>query len=117
MGSPHTLGVIGLGVISGVYLDTLANHPDVRIAAFADRSPERATEAANILHPEDPLYVPKTTWPLLEVWFDHVDRALFALDRFTKKAQLRAGERLGMSAAEAAHAPDLKLLVELFAAA
>ncbi|MFI8593125.1 Gfo/Idh/MocA family protein [Microbacterium sp. NPDC078428] len=46
MGSPHTIGVIGLGVISGAYLDTLASHPDVRIAALADRTPERAADVA-----------------------------------------------------------------------
>ncbi|WP_105565756.1 Gfo/Idh/MocA family protein [Microbacterium halophytorum] len=46
MGQPHGIGIIGLGVISRQYLDTLAEHPGVRIVATADLDPARAEEAA-----------------------------------------------------------------------
>lgn len=46
MGSPHALGIVGLGVISRAYLDTLADHPGIRIAAVADLDRSRADAAA-----------------------------------------------------------------------
>ncbi|MFI6761270.1 Gfo/Idh/MocA family protein [Micromonospora sp. NPDC050417] len=46
MGEPHRVGVVGLGVISRAYLDTLANHPAVTIAALADLDAARAAAAA-----------------------------------------------------------------------
>ncbi len=46
MGQPHGVGVVGLGVISGRYLGTLAGHPDVRIVATADLDATRATAVA-----------------------------------------------------------------------
>lgn len=46
MGEPTRIGLIGLGVISEQYLDTLREHPAVRIAAVADLRAERAAEVA-----------------------------------------------------------------------
>ncbi|MDQ7904933.1 Gfo/Idh/MocA family oxidoreductase [Phytohabitans sp. ZYX-F-186] len=46
MGEPHRVGIVGLGVISGAYLSTLADHPDLRITAVADLDPARAAAAA-----------------------------------------------------------------------
>ncbi|MFG1837054.1 Gfo/Idh/MocA family protein [Micromonospora sp. NPDC049175] len=46
MGDPHRVGVVGLGVISRAYLDTLANHPAVRIAALADLDASRSAAVA-----------------------------------------------------------------------
>ncbi|WP_164234736.1 Gfo/Idh/MocA family protein [Microbacterium hydrocarbonoxydans] len=46
MGEPHGIGIVGLGVISGQYLDTLGTHPGVRIAAAADLDAARAEAVA-----------------------------------------------------------------------
>ncbi|PWD51294.1 oxidoreductase [Serinibacter arcticus] len=46
MGQPHSVGVVGLGVILDAYLATLADHPGVRIAAVADLDPDRARAVA-----------------------------------------------------------------------
>ncbi|WFE28239.1 Gfo/Idh/MocA family oxidoreductase [Solwaraspora sp. WMMD791] len=46
MGDPHGIGVVGLGVISRAYLDTLADHPAVRVVAVADLDAARAVAAA-----------------------------------------------------------------------
>ncbi|MEU1394776.1 Gfo/Idh/MocA family oxidoreductase [Micromonospora zamorensis] len=46
MGDPHRVGVVGLGVISRAYLDTLANHPAVSIAALADLDASRSAAVA-----------------------------------------------------------------------
>ncbi|MCZ7423504.1 MULTISPECIES: Gfo/Idh/MocA family oxidoreductase [unclassified Micromonospora] len=46
MGDPHGVGVVGLGFISRAYLNTLANHPTVRVVAVADLDPARADAAA-----------------------------------------------------------------------
>ncbi|HJB63546.1 MAG TPA: Gfo/Idh/MocA family oxidoreductase [Candidatus Microbacterium pullistercoris] len=46
MGEPHGIGIVGIGVISGQYFDTLAAHPDVRIVATADLDPARAAAGA-----------------------------------------------------------------------
>ncbi|MFC3499712.1 Gfo/Idh/MocA family protein [Micromonospora krabiensis] len=46
MGDPHRVGVVGLGVISRAYLDTLANHPAVSIAALADLDATRSAAVA-----------------------------------------------------------------------
>lgn len=46
MGIPHRIGVIGLGVISGVYLDTLSRHPDIDIVAVADLDAARSAAIA-----------------------------------------------------------------------
>lgn len=46
MGQPHRVGVVGLGVISSQYLDTLEGHPDLTITAVADLVPERAAAVA-----------------------------------------------------------------------
>lgn len=46
MGEPHGIGVVGLGVISGQYLETLGEHPAVRIAATADLDADRARSVA-----------------------------------------------------------------------
>ncbi|GAA4059523.1 Gfo/Idh/MocA family oxidoreductase [Streptomyces shaanxiensis] len=46
MGDPHRVGVVGLGVISRAYLDTLAGHPAVRITAVADLDASRSAAVA-----------------------------------------------------------------------
>ena len=46
MGEPHGIGIVGLGFIARQYLDTLAGHPGVRIAAVADLDTARAEAAA-----------------------------------------------------------------------
>lgn len=49
MGSAHRIGVIGLGVISRVYLETLASAPDAEITAVADLDAARAEAVAATL--------------------------------------------------------------------
>ncbi|WP_243074446.1 Gfo/Idh/MocA family protein [Microbacterium sp. SS28] len=49
MGSPHRIGVVGLGVISGVYLETLSQAPDAVITAVADLDHARAEAVAATL--------------------------------------------------------------------
>ncbi|MFV2019316.1 Gfo/Idh/MocA family protein [Micromonospora sp. LOL_023] len=46
MGDPHGVGVVGLGVISRAYLNTLAGHPTVRVVAVADLDAARAVAVA-----------------------------------------------------------------------
>jgi predicted dehydrogenase len=46
VGDPHRVGIVGLGVISRAYLDTLANHPAVSIAAVADLDASRSAAVA-----------------------------------------------------------------------
>jgi predicted dehydrogenase len=46
VGEPHRVGVVGLGVISGAYLETLAGHPAVSITAVADLDAARSTAVA-----------------------------------------------------------------------
>ncbi|MFB2600033.1 Gfo/Idh/MocA family protein [Herbiconiux sp. P17] len=46
MGESHGIGIVGLGVISRAYLQTLASHPRLRIVAVADLDPERARATA-----------------------------------------------------------------------
>ncbi|WP_221583623.1 Gfo/Idh/MocA family protein [Microbacterium sp. G2-8] len=47
MGEPHGIGIVGLGVISRQYLDTLATHPGVRIVATGDLDRARAEAVAS----------------------------------------------------------------------
>ncbi|GAA3634017.1 Gfo/Idh/MocA family oxidoreductase [Microbacterium awajiense] len=49
MGSPHTVGIVGLGVISGQYLETLRTVADVRITAVADLDQARARAVADTI--------------------------------------------------------------------
>ena len=46
MGDPHRIGIVGLGVISVAYLETLASAPSVRITGVADLDRTRAEAAA-----------------------------------------------------------------------
>ena len=46
VGDPHRVGVVGLGVISRAYLDTLADHPEVDIVAVADLDASRSAAVA-----------------------------------------------------------------------
>ncbi|MFI7415066.1 Gfo/Idh/MocA family protein [Streptomyces sp. NPDC049627] len=46
MGDAHRIGVVGLGVISRAYLDTLVGHPAVRITAVADLDASRSAAVA-----------------------------------------------------------------------
>ena len=46
MGKPHGIGIVGLGVISRQYLDTLVDHPALRIVAVADLDAGRAAAVA-----------------------------------------------------------------------
>lgn len=45
----HGIGIVGLGTVSGAYLDTLAGHPRIKIAAVADLDRARAEAAAHRL--------------------------------------------------------------------
>ncbi|MEU1973034.1 Gfo/Idh/MocA family oxidoreductase [Microbacterium sp. NPDC019599] len=49
MGSSHRIGIVGLGVISRAYLDTLATAPDAVITAVADLDHARAEAVAATL--------------------------------------------------------------------
>lgn len=57
MGEPHRVGIVGLGVISRAYLDTLAGHPAVSIAAVADLDVARSTAVAAGIAGAEPLSV------------------------------------------------------------
>ncbi|MFD9701679.1 Gfo/Idh/MocA family protein [Lentzea sp. NPDC059081] len=46
MGDPHRVGIVGLGFISGAYLETLRDQPAVRVTAVADLDPARAAAVA-----------------------------------------------------------------------
>ena len=46
MGSPHAVGIVGLGVISSQYLDLFAQSSSIRVAAVADLRPDRTAEVA-----------------------------------------------------------------------
>ncbi|MFI7024747.1 Gfo/Idh/MocA family protein [Micromonospora sp. NPDC049900] len=46
MGEPHGVGIVGLGVISRAYLNTLVGHPRVRVVAVADLDEARAVAVA-----------------------------------------------------------------------
>ena len=46
MGDPHRVGIVGLGVISRAYLDTLGAHPAVRVTAVADLDATRSAAVA-----------------------------------------------------------------------
>ncbi|MFD8235452.1 Gfo/Idh/MocA family protein [Streptomyces sp. NPDC059696] len=46
MGDAHRVGVVGLGVISRAYLETLSGHPAVRVTAVADLDASRSAAAA-----------------------------------------------------------------------
>jgi predicted dehydrogenase len=46
VGEPHGIGIVGLGFISGVYLKTIARHPELRIVAVADLDSARASSVA-----------------------------------------------------------------------
>ena len=46
MGESHGIGIVGLGVISGAYLDTFTRHPELRLVAVADLNEARAAEVA-----------------------------------------------------------------------
>ncbi|WP_210586295.1 Gfo/Idh/MocA family protein [Streptomyces sp. GESEQ-35] len=46
MGDAHRIGVVGLGVISRAYLDTLGGHPAVRVTAVADLDASRSAAVA-----------------------------------------------------------------------
>lgn len=49
MGHPHRIGIVGLGVISRAYLDTLRESGAVRITGVADLDRDRAEAAARDL--------------------------------------------------------------------
>lgn len=46
MGEPHGIGIVGVGFISGAYLDTLVGRDDLRVVAVADIDRARADEVA-----------------------------------------------------------------------
>ena len=46
MGDPHGIAIVGLGVISRAYLDTIGHHSRVRIVAVADLDASRAAAVA-----------------------------------------------------------------------
>ena len=47
MGEPHKIAIVGLGVISKAYLETIGGHPAVRIVAVADLDAQRAEAVAD----------------------------------------------------------------------
>jgi predicted dehydrogenase len=49
VGDAHRIGVVGLGVISRAYLDTLVGHPSVRVTAVADLDATRSAAVADEL--------------------------------------------------------------------
>ncbi|WP_329239497.1 Gfo/Idh/MocA family oxidoreductase [Streptomyces canus] len=57
MGDAHRIGVIGLGVISRAYLDTLVGHRAVRVTAVADLDASRSAAVAAELPGVQPLSV------------------------------------------------------------
>ncbi|MEJ3747513.1 Gfo/Idh/MocA family oxidoreductase [Actinomycetes bacterium KLBMP 9797] len=57
MGDPHRIGIVGLGVISRAYLNTLARHPALRITAVADLDPARSAAVAAEIPGAAPLSV------------------------------------------------------------
>ncbi|GHF05241.1 Gfo/Idh/MocA family protein [Pseudolysinimonas yzui] len=59
MGEPHRIGVIGLGVISGAYLETIADHPRIRISRVADLDATRAENLAGRLDGSRAVSVPE----------------------------------------------------------
>lgn len=46
MGDAPRIGIVGVGVISGIYLQTLTARPDVRVTAIADLDRDRAATVA-----------------------------------------------------------------------
>ncbi|THG32912.1 Gfo/Idh/MocA family protein [Naasia lichenicola] len=46
MGDPHGIAIVGLGVISRAYLETIGRHPGIRIVAVADLDVSRAQAVA-----------------------------------------------------------------------
>jgi len=55
--TPHRLGIVGLGVISAAYLETLAACSSVVITAVADLDPDRAAAVARTLPAAHPMTV------------------------------------------------------------
>ncbi len=51
MGDPLRIGIVGIGTISGQYLETLARLPDVRLVAAADLDPARAVPGVPTMTP------------------------------------------------------------------
>ena len=49
MGEPHRVGIVGLGVISAQYLDTLLPREDIQVVAVADLDFERASAVADLV--------------------------------------------------------------------
>ena len=47
MGNAPRIGIIGVGVISGIYLQTLTARSDVTVAAIADLDMDRAAAVAS----------------------------------------------------------------------
>ncbi|MTK03553.1 Gfo/Idh/MocA family oxidoreductase [Micromonospora sp. CP22] len=87
MGDPHRIGIVGLGVISKAYLDTLVGHPAVRITALADLDASRsdavaaATPGAEAMSVERLLAHPDVQTVLnLTIPAAHADIALAAIE-------------------------------------
>jgi predicted dehydrogenase len=59
VGSAHGVGIVGLGVISGQYLETLVGSSPVRITAVADLDPARADRIAATIPGARALSVPE----------------------------------------------------------
>jgi predicted dehydrogenase len=57
VGDPHRIGIVGLGVISRAYLNTLAAHPGVSITAVADLDASRSATVAAEIPGAEPLSV------------------------------------------------------------
>jgi predicted dehydrogenase len=57
MGEPYRIGIVGLGIISRAYLETLAHHPSVRVTAVADLDPARSAAVAAVVEHAEPVPV------------------------------------------------------------
>ncbi|WP_030486981.1 Gfo/Idh/MocA family protein [Micromonospora chokoriensis] len=115
MGDPHGVGIVGLGVISRAYLDTLANHPAVRIAALADLDASRAAAAAAMIPGAEAVSVERLlahpdvqTVLNLTIPAAHADLSLAAID---------AGKSVYVEKPLAVTFPDGRSIIERAAAA
>ncbi|WP_330276144.1 Gfo/Idh/MocA family oxidoreductase [Lentzea sp. NBC_00516] len=115
MGDPHRVGIVGLGVISRAYLDTLANHPAVRVTAVADLDATRSAEVAVELPGAEAVSVERLlgradvdTVLNLTVPAAHADISLRAID---------AGKNVFVEKPLAVTFPDGRVIIDRAAAA
>ncbi|MFG1653330.1 Gfo/Idh/MocA family protein [Micromonospora sp. NPDC049275] len=115
MGDPHGVGIVGIGVISRAYLDTLASHPAVHIAAVADLDASRSAAAAATIAGSEALSVERLlahpdvqTVLNLTIPAAHADISLGAID---------AGKNVYVEKPLAVAFPDGQAIIERATAA